>query len=73
MWVHEYSIKKKKHYLRCKDKTKKIIWCIKIYTITYTKIPIKNEDLQSIMSNLQPNSCLKSISKKWTNMQEAGD
>ena len=31
----------------------------------------KNEDILSIMSNLQPNCCLKSISKMWTNMQEA--
>ena len=31
----------------------------------------KNEDILSSMSNLQPNKCLKSISKWWTNMQEA--
>ena len=31
----------------------------------------KNEDILSIMSNLQPNCCLKSISKRWTNMQGA--
>ena len=31
----------------------------------------KNEDILSIMSNLQPNCCLKAISKRWTNMQEA--
>ena len=28
-------------------------------------------NILSIMSNLQPNCCLKSISKRWTNMQEA--
>ena len=32
--------------------------CIKTYTIAYAKIQ-KNDDLQSIMSNLQPNCCLK--------------
>ena len=31
----------------------------------------KKEDLQSIMSNLQPNCCLKVDSKKWTNIREA--
>ena len=31
----------------------------------------KNEDILSRMSNLHPNWCLKSISKRWTNMQEA--
>ena len=31
----------------------------------------KYMDRLSIMSNLQPNYSLKSISKKWTNMQEA--
>ena len=49
--------KNKEHYLRCKDKAK-IIWCIKTYTIAFVKIQ-KNEDLQSFMSNLQPNYCLK--------------
>ena len=29
----------------------------------------KNEDILSSMSNLQPNWCLKSIFKRWTNMQ----
>ena len=31
----------------------------------------KNEDILSIMSNLQANCFQKSISKRWTNMQEA--
>ena len=33
-----------------------MIWCIKTYTIAYVKIQ-KNEDILSIMPNLQP--CLK--------------
>ena len=35
-----------------------MIWCIKTYTIAYVKIQ-KSEDILSIMSNLQPNCCLK--------------
>ena len=35
-----------------------MIWCIKTYTIAYVKIQ-KNEDILSIISNLQPNCCLK--------------
>ena len=35
-----------------------MIWCIKTYAIAYVKIQ-KNEDILSIMSNLQPNCCLK--------------
>ena len=35
-----------------------MIWCIKTYTIAYVKIQ-KIEDTLSIMSNLQPNCCLK--------------
>ena len=31
-----------------------MIWCIKTYEIAYVKIQ-KNEDILSIMSNLQPN------------------
>ena len=38
--------------------------------IAYAKIK-KNEDVLSSTPNLQPNWCLKSISKRWTNMQEA--
>ena len=30
-------------------------WCIKTYTIAY----VKYEDILSIMSNLQPNFCIK--------------
>ena len=35
-----------------------MIWCTKTYTTAYVKIQ-QNEDILSIMSNLQPNSCLK--------------
>ena len=35
-----------------------MIWCIKTYTIAHIKIQ-KNEEKLSIMSNLQPNCCLK--------------
>ena len=35
-----------------------MIWCIKTYIIAYVKIQ-KNEDILSIMSNLQPNCYLK--------------
>ena len=35
-----------------------MIWCIKTYTIAYVEIQ-KSEDILSIMSNLQPNCCLK--------------
>ena len=35
-----------------------MIWCIKTYIIAYVKIQ-KNEDILYIMSNLQPNCCLK--------------
>ena len=34
-----------------------MIWCIKTYIIAYVKT--KKRDLLSIMSNLQPNYCLK--------------
>ena len=33
--------KNKEHYLRWKDKQKKITFCIKTYTITYVKIPVR--------------------------------
>ena len=42
--------KDKEHCSGSKDKAEKS-WCIKTYTIAYVKIH-KNEDLQSIMSNL---------------------
>ena len=35
-----------------------MIWCIKIYIIAYVKTR-KKSDILSIMSNLQPNYCLK--------------
>ena len=35
-----------------------MIWCIKTYIIAYVKVQ-KNEDILSIMLNLQPNCCLK--------------
>ena len=63
--------KNKQYYLRCKDTTDKP------YDVL-THIPLhmskhkQNEDLQSIMSYLQPNSCLKvDFQKKWTIIQEA--
>ena len=34
------------------------MWCIKTYTIAFVKIQ-KNDYLQAIMSNLQPNCCLR--------------
>ena len=39
--------------------SQKIIWSIKTYTIIYVKIQKNNGNLQSNMSNLQPNYCLK--------------
>ena len=35
-----------------------MIWCIKTYVVAYVKMQ-KNEYILSIMSNLQPNCCLK--------------
>ena len=35
-----------------------MIWCIKTYIIAYVKTHTKKDSL-SIMSNLQPNCCLK--------------
>ena len=67
MLVQEYL--ENKAYLRSKDKAK-MIWCIKTYVIAYVKIQ-KNEDIISIMSNLQPKYCLKIDFQKVTNMQEA--
>ena len=48
-----------------------MIWCIKTYIIAYVKIQEKNEDILSIMSNLQPNCCLKVDFQKVDHMQEA--
>ena len=50
--------KNKEHYLKSKDKAEKsydVLSHIKLHVSQYKK----NEDLQSIMSNLQPNCCLK--------------
>ena len=50
--------KNKEHYLRCKDNAEKsddVVRHIQLHMHQNTK----HEDLQSIMSNLQPNSCLK--------------
>ena len=52
------STRQNEEYLKNKDKAKKVIWCIMTYIIAYVKIQ-KNEDILSIMSNLQPNCCLK--------------
>ena len=45
--------KNKEHYFRCKDYVSRQI---QVHMSKYKK---KNEDSQSIMSNLQPNYCLK--------------
>ena len=50
--------KNKKHYLRCKDKGKKS-YLLRHIPLHMSKYQWNNEDLQSIMSNLQPNCCLK--------------
>ena len=36
-----------------------MIWCIKTYIIAYVKTHTHKKDLLSIMSNLQPDCCLK--------------
>ena len=36
-----------------------MIWCIKTYIIAYVKTHTQKKDILSIMSNLQPNCCLK--------------
>ena len=36
-----------------------MIWCIKTYIIAYVKTHTHTKKLLSIMSNLQPNCCLK--------------
>ena len=50
--------KNKEHYLRCKVKAKKYD-VLRHKQIHMSKYQWNNEDLQSIMSNLQPNCCLK--------------
>ena len=42
-----------------------MIWCIKTYLIAYVKIQKKNEDILSIMSNLQPKKYLTLSSLSW--------
>ena len=48
----------KEHYLRSKDNTEKSCDVLRHIQLHMSKYK-KNEDLQSIMSNLQPNCCLK--------------
>ena len=48
---NEYDLKK--------QKKKKKSYDVLRHTITHSKYPYNDEDLQSIMSNLQPNCCLK--------------
>ena len=47
-----------------------MIWCIKTYIIAYVKIQQKwiRYDIQYVKHTAQ--MVLKTISKKWTNMQE---
>ena len=47
----------KKEYLRIKDKGNKL-YDVSRHIIAYVTMQ-KNEDILSIMSNLQPNCCLK--------------
>ena len=60
---------KNKEYLRSKDNAKTDMMYQDIYNCICQNT--KNEDVLPIMSSLQPNYCLKSISKRWTNMQDA--
>ena len=53
-------VKNKEQYFICKDKGEKSYDIIR-HTFAYAKIK-KNEDLLSIMSNLQPNYCLEVFS-----------
>ena len=62
-------LEKNKEYLRSKDKAQNDMMYQDIYNCICQNT--KNEDKISSMSNLQLNWCLKSISKMWTNMQEA--
>ena len=57
--VQEYLIKNKDHYLRCKDKTKKTYDILRHIRLHMSKYQSDNEDLQSVISNLRPNCCLK--------------
>ena len=51
--------KNKQHYLRCKDKAKQSYDILRHIQLHMSKYQQNNEDLQSIMSNVQPNCCLK--------------
>ena len=51
--------KNKEYYLRCKDKAKKSYDVLRHIQLHMSKSQWNNEDLQSTMSNLQPNCCLK--------------
>ena len=51
--------KDKEHYLRSKDKAEKSYDVLRHVQLHISKYKYINEDLQSIMSNLQPNCCLK--------------
>ena len=50
--------KNKEHYLRCKDKAEKAYDASRHIRLHMSKYQ-QNENLQSIMSNLQPKFCLK--------------
>ena len=56
MLVHEYL--KNKEYLRSKDQAKNYMMYQDIYNCIRQNTK-QNEDILSIMSNLQPNCCLK--------------
>ena len=69
MLVQEY-LKKNKEYLKSKDKAKKMIWCIKTYIIAYVKMQ-KMKIYYPACQTYSPTGVKNSISKMWTNMQEA--
>ena len=50
--------KNKEHYLRSKDKAEKSYDVLRHIQLHMSKYE-QNEDLEAIMSNLQPNCCLK--------------
>ena len=51
--------KHNEHYLSCKDTAKKSYHVLRHVQLHMSKYQYNYGDLQSIMSNLQPNSCLK--------------
>ena len=63
--------KNNEHYLQSKDKAEKQSDILR--HIQWHMSKKQNEDLQSIMSNLQLNCCLKVDSKMWTNILGASD